>query len=525
MPIRRRRPKKTDIEKRIVKGIITSTEFLKSIRAQIKPKYFSNSHVAILVGWITEYFDRYKEAPGEEVQQIYADNEQDLPEGQSDLIEEILTNLSEEWVEEERSFNAKYLAKQAKEYFRERSLQSSLKEAEGSLKRGRLDEAEAAFRSYKAVAIEFSDWKSPFDDPEYIREVAAEKRLKSVVSLPPAVEDLFGTIQPGWCIGFLGPMKRGKSFHLMEFAMRCVYSRIKTVFFSLEMSHEEASLRFLSRLTGLVKDNPGERLIPIMDCKLNQSQECELPSCPQQQKVFATPKIAMGEIRLPNHRVCTHCRNSRANNFRFQPFPWYEKVNRGLLSHASPNELVDTFRTDFARDLLRIISYPRFSASLLDMEADLDALEHLEGFIPGAVVVDYAGIVKPTDKRLTGRDIHDDAWKHIARLAQERSMITASGAQGTRAALEKMSMKGTDTAEDIRALAHVDVMSSINQTDYEKKLKIQRLGLVGHRHKEFYQSQQVMLLQDLSTSQPMLDSQVFTFEPQGGKKKSNDSED
>jgi hypothetical protein len=62
-------------------------------------------------------------------------------------------------------------------------------------------------------------------------------------------------------------------------------------------------------------------------------------------------------------------------------------------------------------------------------------------------------------------------------------------------------------AEDIRKVAHVDVMISLNQLEIEKRRGVMRLAVIAHRDKDFYQLGQCFVLQQLELGQPNLDSE------------------
>ena len=74
--------------------------------------------------------------------------------------------------------------------------------------------------------------------------------------------------------------------------------------------------------------------------------------------------------------------------------------------------------------------------------------------------------------------------------------------------MTKKSVESSDVAEEIRKLAHVDAMIALSQTSSEKRDGIMRLSLVAHRHKNFSETQQVMVLQQLGLGQTLLDSEI-----------------
>jgi replicative DNA helicase len=168
-------------------------------------------------------------------------------------------------------------------------------------------------------------------------------------------------------------------------------------------------------------------------------------------------------------------------------------------------------------NLLRLISYPAFSASLTDVEDDLEKLEIQEGFIPDIIIVDYADILAPEGKHREYRHQIDEIWKRLKGMAEERSCLVVTGSQSNRMSMDKEILEEKDTAEDARKLAHTDVMLTLNQTSKEKEQGVWRVGILEHRWKKFNKRQQLMALQKFEIGQPILDGEIIYYEYQREK--------
>jgi hypothetical protein len=72
--------------------------------------------------------------------------------------------------------------------------------------------------------------------------------------------------------------------------------------------------------------------------------------------------------------------------------------------------------------------------------------------------------------------------------------------------MEKKYVKQSNTSEDIRKLAHVDLMAVLNQTRFEKRKNIMRFGVIAHRHRNFDEQMAIKVLQQLELGQPYLDA-------------------
>jgi predicted GH43/DUF377 family glycosyl hydrolase len=161
-------------------------------------------------------------------------------------------------------------------------------------------------------------------------------------------------------------------------------------------------------------------------------------------------------------------------------------------------------------DTFRMKAYPMGSANISRITADLDALEYTEGFVPDVIVVDYADILAPEDARITDtRHRLDMTWQHLKGLAQERHCLVFTASQGNRKSIKKLLMEQEDIAEDIRKMAHVDVMYALNQTGKEKAAGAMRISIVAHRHEDSNDSSYVTVLQQRGLSQMLLDQEIF----------------
>ena len=66
---------KTDkhIERRIIIGMIVSTDYLSRIRKLWNPQFFTSEAARILSTWCIEYFDKYGKAPQNDIDDIFCD--------------------------------------------------------------------------------------------------------------------------------------------------------------------------------------------------------------------------------------------------------------------------------------------------------------------------------------------------------------------------------------------------------------------------------------------------------------------
>src|SRR5512133_3530071 len=109
------------IERKIIIGLITSTEYCSRIKGQWDIKLIESATAKRISSWCWEYFDQYGKAPGADIESIYFTKlkEDRLPKELAEEIEQdILPDLSKESVKD--PINVEYLVGKTNEYFAER---------------------------------------------------------------------------------------------------------------------------------------------------------------------------------------------------------------------------------------------------------------------------------------------------------------------------------------------------------------------------------------------------------------------
>jgi replicative DNA helicase len=499
----KRRVISDEIELKILVGIIVSTSFARKIIPTLKAEYFTTDYIAKVFEWCKDFYSTYKECPGKHIQDIYEENKEQLEEAQQQIIEKFLTKLSKDY-EQQEEFNVEYLIDQAVTYIEEKSIRSIAERTLKYLEHGKSDKAKLELQSYKKVAKITSDWVNPFNS-DFIKETyfSEEEGGDNIFIFPGALGKIVGYHQRDWLVAVLAPMKRGKSFFLMEMAFRAFMNHKRVVFFSLEMSEKRVEKRLLRRITAHGKIE-GEYLYPTFDCLFNQNGECV--------RVERTNKIKLlnGEGNKPvfnkdmKYKPCIVCRG----NSHYQAATWFMIKKREKQSIQKSvrkaNSLVKMYGDNF-----RLKSYPAGTANINDLISALDYLEYTENFIPDAIIVDYADILKAEDNRLVDpRAKADSTWIKLKGLADSRHCLVITASQGTRKSIDKKSIGQTDIAEDIRKLAHIDVMYGLSQTQEEKLESIMRINVLANRDEDSSELKQVICLQQRGLGQVLLDTEL-----------------
>jgi len=289
---------------------------------------------------------------------------------------------------------------------------------------------------------------------------------------------------------------------LDEFKFAALTNRLKVVSISLEMDAAITNLRAYKRMTSTSEERGGKFIIPIFDCRQNQKGICTLSQRVTDKKLVDSLGQIPNYNPKINYDICTACMGKSRD---FQPTIWYMIQERPPISYGRVNKSIKGFERMYGHNNLRTISYPINTVSISDILRDLDVLEYAENFIPDVIIADYMDLFKPEDERVFGRDAINDTWKTAKSVAQNKKILWITATQSNRQSIDAKTVKQGHTGEDIRKLAHVDIMGVLNQTSREKRAKMMRFGILVHRHKYFDDFSQIQVLQQLELGQPYLE--------------------
>ena len=511
-----RRKVDSDIETKIIIGMITSDKFLRDLSLILPSNRnnFESSYIDTVAKWCLRYHKKYGKAPMEYIKDIYNTEKERLKDGEATLIAKLLTSASAEFEKETDTLNTDYLLDRATVHIKKKKLLEMGERLQSMAELGDVDAAEKEMQQYKSLAKATSGWTNPFSANE-VKNYFIDEQNKSnkLFAFPGQLGKLVGEFERNNLWAILGPAKRGKSFWLQEISIQGVLEGFQVAHISLEMDAHRMKRRMYRRMTAQT-DTAGDFIYPCFDCRKNQLGFCT--------KSFRTNDITLYEeggekpqyTASMKYRPCVACRGSRD----FVPDTWYELIRRDkFTARKAGKQLIELGKA--RANGFRFKSYPAFSASVSQIKTDLQYLESLEGFVPDIIVVDYADITAPEDSRTTGRDRIDETWKMLKNMGDEFHGLVVSASQSNRGSFDKKFVGQTDISEDIRKIAHVDGMLSINQTPLEKRQMVTRIAKIAGREEDFDQFETCMVLQNLRLGQVLLDSEIILQQPP--KKKGN----
>ena len=501
----RRREVSVDMDKKILTGMIVSKSFCSDVSRVLNIKFFKTEYSQKIARWILKYFKKYNKAPGKHIKDIFENEQSSLKEEEADLIKAFLKELSKKYEEDvanENQMNMPYLFDQALDYFKERAITLLVEDVQGLISLGKIETAEAKVRDYKKVAKIISPWVNPFD-PKTIDKVFDTNEENNLFKFPGALGHMIGFFKIGWLIGFMGPMKRGKSWWLLELAVLSILMNLPTVYISLEMTEEEVNERIYKRISALA-DEEGELLYPCFDCLRNQDNSCgKTERCGKGKLLLEDGSLPDFE-EDPKHKICTYCRDNNKRGFIVST--WFTKHKVDKLTSYRAKQYAQGLTSMYGSNL-RTLAFPINTTSTEDIRNELDNLEYTESFTPKVIVIDYADILGSEKEGLKGRERINETWLMLKNLAQTRRALVATGTQSSRKSIYKKNVEQDDTSEDIRKLAHVNALFTLNQTEVEEVMGVMRVGVAVHRHKKSFERRNVMVLYQLEAGQPFLDSE------------------
>jgi hypothetical protein len=319
--------------------------------------------------------------------------------------------------------------------------------------------------------------------------------------MPGRLGDLMGVFKREWLVSYLAPRKRGKTFLLQESGIQAATSGLNVAIISLEMSKNGFGSRVIQRLVAMGKTKLF--FYPCFDCLKNQDGSCKKAKR-ENHITLADSKGNIPPFSLEiDYKPCTACRGTKDFKIGY----WYEPIERPIISKQKIFEQAEGFVRVYG-DRIRLKVYPAFSANLKQIIADLDELEATTGFIPDVIIIDYADILAPEDKRMDLHTRTDETWKTLKQVAEARHCLVLTATQGNRKSSEKRSVVANDTSWDISKNDHVDAQFALSQTPAEKKQGVLRISKTLHRWEEFDENEQATILQNLKLSQVILDSEM-----------------
>jgi hypothetical protein len=523
------------IEKLIVTGMIVDTKFLSEIYMASKPEFFKGTFTRMIAEWCREFFIDHRKAPGKTIQDIFTvkvGTESGRDAEDVDMLnaaKSFLSNLSADMAD--TRFNSDYVLLKAFPYLQANMLDLVLKKSQKLATSGDSEGALKVIRDSGKDIFTKTVRVVDFPNIDELIEIYEMDRV-SLFDLPGDLGKYMGPFRRAKLIVFLAPTKRGKTHWLVELAVQAVFSGLKVALFSLELTKEEIQelivTRFLNKEFGDGSYDKGKYRVPVFDCVHNQTGECILSECrsPDSVVIDLETGLLMEWDKDIQHTPCCECLRRKELRENFELSSWFIEMDQDVIKSKDLHSFIDDFIRQKGTGSLKIKAYPISTATISDVENDLDKEEAYNQWIPDILVIDsldnFKKNIKLGDKRIQLGEI----WEESSKITKSRNLLTFSATQGNRGSFLKDRLEVTDVAEDFSKAMVVDALFAINerggsQTDPVLKdsyWKRQEIECLLHRGKKIVTGQQCMVLQNFELGQVILSSKLTRYTSlKGGK--------
>jgi len=511
------------IERKITIGLITNTEFITQIRKVWEPRFLESVALRTVAMWCVEYYDQYKKAPMRNIEAIFFERLKTKKIDATvanDIQTDVLPSLSEEF--EEEHFNLEYTLKLTLRYFNERHLEDHNEKVQALLDKDQVEEAQQLTSSYRPI-LSLSTSDIDFTDPLLLSKVtsAFSTQHDPLIRYPQSLGDMMNNqLTRGSFVGFMATEKRGKTWWLMDMALRGVRQKCRVAFFQAGDMTEGQFLRRTSIYLAQRSDQErytGEIFVPIRDCVRNQLDLCTKPEREVDFGVFGDRdedeqsfryKITLEEILekyddWPEYQACHNCVEYSKNKWGI---PWVKPVMiKNPLGINEALKIVNEYFINKHRKL-RLSTHLNNTLSVSKIRTILSEWE-MQNFIPDVVIIDYADLLVshgPGEFRHQQNQI----WKDLRGLNQELNCLMITATQADSRAYVKNRLDLSNFSEDKRKYAHVTAMYGLNQDakGREKQLGILYINELLLREGEYDPKSGVYVLQSLKTGRPFMGS-------------------
>lgn len=434
-------------EDQIITGCIISDQFLKNIFPILDHRLFSSKRSKKIIKWVKDYYLKYEKAPKKDIQDIFQVEKKFIDDDEAELIEDILIRLSDNV----DSYDSKFKIEVAENYIAEQKINRLIEEVHGNVLKGRINDAEALIASHTRTERPTVKAVDVLTDTVMIKKSLEDDSHRILLEFKGALGEMIGPLKRQDFFSFIGPMKRGKSFWMIDFAIKGILRQKKVLFVSMEMAPEEMMQRFYSAFTGSPKTE----------------REIDLP-------YFDDRTIAKKSVK-----------------------------KEGLSSNKMIKK-AEKLKLLIKRGGLQLLCYPTYGANVRDIKTEIHNLAHYNDFYPDIIIIDYADILAPEiDSPKDHRHRLNHTWGELRGLAQSHDALVITASQADRSTFKK-DIEEDNLSEDIRKLAHVTHMMALNQNRDDKKEYLMRCSMLASRSESFQVSDEVYCLYQYAIGKPNL---------------------
>ena len=379
-----------EVERRIVIGTLYSEDFLKRVRSKLELQYFEGEPARAVLRVVLKLWDTSGIVLGDEfpyyISGVLVGDEAELAKTFFESIQPA-----------EKHISVDALTELAFLFFARRSAEILIEQAENSLATGNVDRAVQLLENYTPPR------QIQHNEVDIFGKEVIEGVFQQQEPLFTYNGELGAMLNPfmkrSSFVAILAPEKRGKSWFLIEFAMKALKAGHKVLFIEAgDMSTNQLMTRFFTYITGRPIGKT-RAIVPMWDCELSRKGQCGkmwYQHSPAQYK--EGDGLTHTDIYENGYRPCSACAE-RGEWFPARGLAVVQRVKP--LTRENIEKLAiygDEILGRYGGDL-KVFTYPANTLRVSDIAELMRELDEQRGWQPDVVVIDYADILAPELRR------------------------------------------------------------------------------------------------------------------------------
>lgn len=464
-------------EKDFVASLIMSDKCCQILLPYVKVSYFDCDYSRVIVNWVEDHYRKFKVSPKKDITSIYRLRCDEIAdEALKDLVYNYLKNIAESDI---NINNEDYLVDKGRDFIDYKALAEYTEQLNDCLATRSMDKARQIQQNYKKISVtETNEVSLLSEDSIQIIQDALDKEEEVLFELPENMSKVFGRIHRNDFIAILSPPKRGKTWIMQYLSQLAMKQGLNVTFISMEMTREEVIQRMWKSLNGV---------------KSGLVHEGKYETC----RFYEDP-VEKGKYRHEKYDI------------EVKP------ENIAEIESVSDSQKKIRTATQYKGDI-RIIAYPRFSASVKDICNRVEELAN-EGYVTDVLVIDYADITTPIGGGSELRNQLDEIWKYLGGFATKFHCAVITASQTNRSGMSSNAVGAEMIGENFKKIAHITSMVALEQTRKMKDEHIMRIRNLAIRNGEVEETcvfPQCLGLAQFVFGKPIL-GRDFTFADDSG---------
>ena len=423
-------------------------------------------YAGFICTWVREYFDQYKEAPKNVIQEIFEQRRLSIRDEETSLsVSTFLESLANDYDEADYE-NIDFYIKNAEKYIRMNQVEYLQEQLEKAKVSGNVDKCESLIAGFKQKAIPESQGLSLLENPMSFAESFAEENTDPLFNFSGDLNLVLGGFHRGDLSAFISTSKAGKSWCLQGLSFAALSYNCRVLVINLEMR----------------------------DLELRQRYWRGLVNAP----------VVSGPIKVPFFRPDKELEEGLDD----ENVMWrvdHKIVNMQGVSFSNTDELMQRMKMRYKGGDIKLMSMPSYSTTWNDITAVLDNLEYYDSWIPSLLVVDYFDLMDADEKDY--RQKINQIWANGRKVALDRGIHVATVSQTNAQGNKNSELTLDSISEDQRKKSHVSMLCGMWADDTDRLNGVVRLKrLVGRGKPATFDG--AVVLQNLDCGQWCIDSRL-----------------